>query len=372
MISLTTCSHTRRLFLLMIVLLVSPTWAQKPEEGKHKGPPAAAVNVATVESGKLSPDMEFIGTAYFNEVSDVASEVQGKVLEIFFEAGQRLKKDQILVRLDAELLEGNLATLQAGMEVMQIELEQAQVDFEREKRLFKKTVSSERNYDNARFLQMIREKKVAEQQAQIARLKAELRKKEIRMPFDGVILERQAEVGRWMSEGATVAVIAREQVMDVLVDAPQRVLPFLHDAMPLDVRINSNQMQGHLFALIPRGDIGTRTFPVKIRLEDQSGILEGMEARVRLPVGEQTTCMLVPRDAIIPVRGQDTLYTVGPESKAVAHKVQIIGFNGSQAGVQAQDLKAGAQVIIKGQERMRPGQAVRILDESEAEKSPKE
>ena len=77
-----------------------PLWGQE----KPKGPPPANVAVSVIKSGKVAPQTEFIGTVFYEEVSDVASELSGLVEVVRFEEGQRLKKGQVLIQLGSDLL----------------------------------------------------------------------------------------------------------------------------------------------------------------------------------------------------------------------------------------------------------------------------
>ena len=62
-------------------------WAQ----GKPPGPSAANVSTSSVASGQVAPQAEFIGTVFFEEVSEVAAEISGVVEKVHFEEGQRVK-----------------------------------------------------------------------------------------------------------------------------------------------------------------------------------------------------------------------------------------------------------------------------------------
>src|SRR6056300_1069894 len=92
------------IFGLMMAPFFLPFWGQ----GKPKGPPPAKVAVATVETGMVRPQAEFIGTVFYEEVSDVASELSGLVEEVRFEEGQRIKKRQVLIKLGSDILNKRL------------------------------------------------------------------------------------------------------------------------------------------------------------------------------------------------------------------------------------------------------------------------
>jgi multidrug efflux pump subunit AcrA (membrane-fusion protein) len=87
-----------------------------------------------------------------------------------------------------------------------------------------------------------------------------------------------------------------------------------------------------------------------------------MEAKVSLPTAERKKSLMVPRDALISQFGQNVIFAV-INSKASAIPVKVIGYQGNLAGVEGEGLSEGMKVAIKGNERLRDGQSVRILPE---------
>ena len=116
-------------------------------------------------------------------------------------------------------------------------------------------------------------------------------------------------------------------------------------------------------AVVPRGDVATRTFPVKIRTPNTLGLIEGMSARVVLPVGKPRQTLVVPRDAVIKVFGQNVVYAVN-DAKARMIPVDVIGYQALIAGVQSPNLSEGMQVVVKGNERLRNGQNVSLVGQN--------
>ena len=90
-------------------------------------------------------------------------------------------------------------------------------------------------------------------------------------------------------------------------------------------------------------------------------LIQGMEARVTLPSGKVENVLTVNRDAVINVYGTNAVFIVN-DSKAKMVPVNILGYKGMTAGVQAEGLKEGMKVVIKGNERLRDGQAVVIQE----------
>lgn len=351
----------RPIHLLLIlfhfyIFLVYPTprvWGQQ----KAGGPPPAGVTVAAVKSGMVAPQSEFIATVFYQEVSETASETSGLALDVRFEEGQRVKKDQVLVELGSEILRQRLRAARSSYEQALSELEIARIDLKRRETLFEKKSISEQAYDENRYRVIGTEKRAASLNAQVAQLAIELEKKTIRSPFDGVVIKRHVDRGEWIDEGETVAVIGKNDVIDIVAELPEHIIPYIKIGMQVNASANGNAISGKVITIVPRGDVSTRTFPVKIRTANQFALIEGMSARVTLPRGEEKKTLIVPRDAVIDKFGQTVVFAV-ENSKAAMLPVEIIGFQGLEAGVASPGLKEGMLVVVEGNERLRDGQAV--------------
>ena len=345
------------LIIAAVFLLSLPSclWAQQ----KQQGPPPANVTVAKVESGMLAPQAEFIATVFYQEISDTAAEMSGLVEVVSFEEGQRVQEKQILVELGSELLRKRRQAAISSYEQILAEVQIARIDLKRREILYKKKSISEQSYDENRYRVIGLEKRAAALKAQVQQFEIELKKKIIRAPFNGVVIKRHVDRGEWLSEGETVAVIGKDDIIDIIVDVPERYIQYIKKDMQVNATVNGYHLSGSVVAVVPRGDVATRSFPVKIRTANQYALIEGMSARVILPTAETVNALIVPRDSIITKFGQNVVYAV-LDSKASMMPVQIIGYEGLTAGIRATGLKDGMLVVVEGNERLRDEQAVVI------------
>ncbi len=341
--------------LLLMVAGPGEAWAQ--EKGKPQGPPPAPVVTAKSTTGMVHPMIEFVGTVYYPEVSKVASEVDGRVDAVFFEEGRHVGQGRILVRLGADLMQKRLVSAQADHDKILADLENARIDNTRMEALFKAQTVSEREYDEARFKRQGLEMAAAAKQAEAERLQLEIEKKAIRTPFAGIVLEKLVSRGEWLSPGSGVAILARDDYVDVVVEVPQEILPFVRPDLEVEVVVGGRSVKGEVYAVIPMGDVATRTFPVKVRVRNVADLAQGMEGRVLLPSGERIESVIVPRDAVIRSRGQYVVYVV-KDNAAQMTPVEVTAYMGLEAAVQGAGLVPGLDVVVKGNERLRPGQAV--------------
>jgi RND family efflux transporter MFP subunit len=336
-----------------MVLWYSPLWSQD----KSMQPPPASVSVAKVETGMVAPEAEFIGTVYYQEVSNVASELSGLAQVVKFEEGQRVKRAQPLVELGSELLRKNLQATLLNHEQVLSELEIARIELSRKEKLFKKKSIAEQSYDQDRFRVVGLEKQAASLATQVERIELEIKKKTIRAPYGGVVVKRFVDRGEWISEGEEVAVVAKDDVVDIVVEVPERFIQYVKPGLPARTLINGNEILGKVFTIVPRGDIATRTFPVKIRSPNKYSLIEGMSARVVLPTGSRRQSLVVPRDAVVSMFGQNVIFMV-ENAKAGMRPVNILGYDGLIVGVEARGLKEGMLVVVNGNERLKNGQSV--------------
>ncbi|MGD2079835.1 MAG: efflux RND transporter periplasmic adaptor subunit [Nitrospirota bacterium] len=353
--------------LMLGVAFAQPEGAKPEDRDQEKAPKEAAgqrpalVTVAEITEGEVQPMAEFVGTVFYPRVSKVAPEVSGKAQAVRFEEGQRVKRGQALVVLDSEILDANIAATEASHEQLLVRLEKARKDFKRIEALYRDESVSESLYDEHFFNVRSLEKQAESLGAELRRLRIEKQKTTIAAPFDGAVLEKLVEKGQWVSPAGEVAVVASDGEMDVMVEVPERILGFLDKGRKVAVRAGGLELEGGIWAFIPKGDVATRTFPVKIRVGNPGGNLkEGMEARAMLPASEKIKGLMAPRNAVIKKFGMDVVFAI-EGSKARMVPVQVTGYHGMMVGLAGPGLQPGTRVAMEGNERVMDGQPVQIV-----------
>lgn len=345
--------------ILMLVAARTPAVLHAQDAENTPQMPPAIVAVSEVSTSKVAPQSEFVGTVYYREVSEVASEVNGIVEEVSFEEGQSVAEGDILVRLGADLMFKTLEATRASHDQVTSDLEKERKDLERKEKLFRENLLSEQTYDEQKFSVQGLEKKLLSLRADVERIEIELQKKAIRAPYNGTVIMRHVDRGEWIASGSAVATIAADGFVDITAEVPESILAYLKQGQEVTVRSGGKVLKGKVLAVIPRGNITTRTFPVKVRARNTASLLEGMEARVLLPVDIQQETLTVPRDAVISMFGMNVVFAV-IDAKAKMVPVEVSGYEGLRAGIRAEGLSAGMQVVVKGNERLRDGQNIII------------
>lgn len=350
-----TCLRT--LVALMVLSLPVGAMAQNKADDKPQGPPPALVETARSSTDNVAPRADFVGTVYYPEVSEVASEVAGRILAVHFEEGRRVDAGANLVTMDTALAAKRLAVAEGYLDEAKAAQKLAAIELERREKLLASGSIAAQEFDNAFYSMQEILSKTRALQAEADRLRLEIAKSGVPSPFPGIVLERKAERGEWIAAGAVVATVALDKTMDVIVNVPETVLPFVAPGQDVEVTIAGRLATGTVQAVIPQGDVGTRTFPVKIRVPGE-GLAQGMQATAHLPVGAQVQAVIVPRDAVVMLRGQTMVFTVD-QGQAQMIPVNVLAYLGLRAAVKGPGLAEGQEVVIKGNERLYPGAAVR-------------
>lgn len=348
---------------MLIVIVFAHYEAILSGENNEKMPTAKVV-VSEVTSGTLTPETAFIGTVYYPQISDIASEVSGKVDVVSLEEGDRVKKGQTLVKINTDLLRKNIETKKAFYEQVLSDLELATRDLKRIESLYKEDTVSEQVYDEYRFKAAGLNKKAASVKAELGGLRIELQKKTVRAPFNGVVIKKQVDVGEWLAPGTPLATIARDDIADIIVYVPEVVLESAVQGMNIKVTAGGKEIEGKLFAIIPQGDISTRTFPLKIRIKNTMSLIDGMEAKVVLPGGKKIHTFVIDRDAIIHAFGETVVFAC-IDSRIKRIPVKVTGYEGTMAGIDAPGLEEGMRIVVKGNERVQDEQVVQIINKDE-------
>ena len=323
---------------------------------------ASLVNTTKIDQGVVNPLEEFIGSVNFSQSAKVASQSSGVVLKVNFESGDNVKKGDILVYIDSEILDSQIKSARANVEIAKIDLENSQKDYDRYKELIVKKSISQKTYDDSLFALNSAKQTITKERNSLNELLIQKNKKTIKAPFDGVIVEKSIEVGEWTNSGQAVAELINTKDIDLTFNLPTSYIYKLSKDMKYNVSVGEIQLESKLYATIAKGSRLTRTFPVKFKAQAQNSfIYDGMEAKIKLPRAKKVESLIVPRDAVIKRFGQNIVF-VNLDGKAMMFPVQIIGFDKQNVAIAGQGLVKGMDVVTKGNERIFPNQPLKSLN----------
>jgi len=317
-------------------------------------PRVSLVQTKAVQKAEVKSLQTFIGSVVFEQNAKVASQGSGAVVSVNFKEGDRVKKNQVLTRLDNQIIKAQIVSLEASSNEVKVNLKRAKKDLARYEMLIKQDAVSQSVYDDNYFNVQSLENKVASLAANIKAKKIEMSKKVTVAPFSGVVIAKSVELGDWVQQGGLVANLVNLNSAQVEVNLPQDVVSKLKVKMPVNIIVDSKSYAGFVDAIIPQGDISTRTFPVKLSFsKTPNSLLEGMAATIEIQSGKDVEALVVPRDAVLKRFGQNVIF-IDAKGSAMMLPVSIVGYTNGQVAVNAKGLTVGMRVVVKGNERIFP------------------
>jgi membrane fusion protein (multidrug efflux system) len=339
------------LAVVVVAMVVANRYLSKRSapatQARAPGGPAAPVPVYThmVEAKPFVEHLVATGSVLAEESVELTSEIAGKVVDVRFEEGSRVKKGDVLVKLDD-------SELRAELDRTLSQADLAELQAARQKELLAVKSASQENYDVA-----ISEVHVLE--AQTALIRARLAKTEIRAPFDGLVGLRNVSVGAYLTPGSHIASIQDITTVKVEFSVAERHMDRLSTGNEVKVTVagSAEPFTGTVYAIAPRIDPATRTIRLRARAENPGGrIFPGAFATVDLALREIPDAIFVPAGARIAGLNQQTVF-VNDSGKAQVRPVQT-GLRLDRDVQITRGLRSGDELITSGQLQLRPGMPV--------------
>jgi RND family efflux transporter MFP subunit len=350
-----------RYFLItatLCLLSASTSWAEDP--GKGKGPPPSPVQVAIVKTKTVSNQISLVGTTEAISESTVASEIAGLVEHFPIKEGDFVKKGDLLANLKETELRLRLKGAIAAKKRIEANLKNAEKELSRVSKLKETNSIAEKQYDTAFYTYLALSQELLQNESEIELLNYQIKQQKVLAPFSGFVAKEHTQIGEWINKGGPVATLLDLDTIQITVDVPERYSVLLSPKSKATISIKSvsnDPFSGKIYSVLPHGDPNSRTFPVRIHLANPDHkIKSGMETMVTFNLATEKKALLVPKDAVVTVGDSRLVFTVN-DGKANPVPVKIIGYYDGDVAVEG-NLKPGVQVVIRGNERLRPGQPV--------------
>lgn len=337
---------------------------------------AAGVLVEQVDTRDIRDTQSVIGRLVATQQSAVAARIGGVINSVTFVIGDAIAKDQTLAVLDTQramlakrVAEASVGVAEAEINVADAKLKLAEQAFERQESLLKSTAFSRSRYDDLKQQAVQARSERARALAQLQTAKSnldqaayELEHSTIRAPFAGIVVARQAQPGQYVSQGGVIATLLDVANLEVEADVPSRIAIGLRNGQKVTAVFESGVRKTvTLRSTIPVQNVSTQTRPVRFsaKLEElgDGHIAIGSAVTLDVPVSAPRQVISAPKDALIQNRGGWMVYVVA-DGKAEARRVELGQAVGDRIEITT-GLKAGELVVVRGNERLRPGQAVK-------------
>lgn len=320
--------------------------------------PPARVVTAPVESGALEIEHVFLGQAEAKNTVLLAAPVAGIVDRVTPRVGDRMESGETAVALDESLIRPRIAAARAEVDRVDADLAQAKREQARVAKL-SYPVASEAEQEKFRARVQSLTAQVASAKANLRLLSAEAERHTVQAPFNGVVRTRLIEPGAWVNPGTPLLELVSSEHLEIVVDVTPAILSRLNRDEKASIRKDGQEISATLVGLVPALEEKTRTARVRLLPDERPRwLLAGRSVEVVFKLTQAAEGPVVPRDAL--VRGPGGVRIIEAlDGKARSIPVTIVAMNGEKAMIKG-DLETGAQVVIRGNERLRPDQPLQI------------
>lgn len=319
--------------------------------------PPTNVEAAMVRHEMWQDRVASVGTLTARDGIDVKNEVEGVIETIHVESGQHVESGDLLVSINDDVEQADMAALQAQVTL-------AETNFERSRTMWEQKTGSEREYDDARSALHVA-------QANLAQVRARIAKKNIRAPFSGVLGIRNVNKGQYVSPGTPLFSLQDHGMLYTDFAVPESRFPDISPGLEVQFKVSAypeKVFTGEVRAIESRVDEMTRNISVRAILANEQGLLlPGMYADIYLVLAQPSERLLVPSTAIVFSSFGDSVYVVKPDEKGqdVALHVQVD--TGEQRGdlVEITSGLAGDELVVQaGTNKLRNNAPVAVNEQA--------
>ena len=315
------------------------------------------VEATKVRQMTMRDDAEAVGSLRSRRSVVLRPEISGRITQLNFSDGQRVRKGQLLVQLDDQLP-------RAQVQQSRAELSIARANHKRNQELVAQGFISQRSVDESAANLEVAEAKLALAEATAQRLR-------IVAPFDGVAGIRGVNVGDYLKDGADIVNVEDLDAVYVDFRLPERLQNKVKTGQTARVAFDALpgvQYSAVVLAINPQIDADGRSLAVRGCIDNRRLQLRpGMFARVTAVFGERSDANVVPEEAIVPDGAAPYVLRVvaGPEEGSQVAKRTTVRLGARTPGFVevVEGLAPGDVVVTAGQQRLqRDGMAVRVVE----------
>jgi membrane fusion protein (multidrug efflux system) len=286
----------------------------------------------------------------------VGAELGGKIIEIAFESGNRVKAGDLLVRLDTTAEEAQLRSAEAAAKL-------ARINLDRNRDLRANRTVSQADLDSA-------EANYKQTTAQVENVRATIDKKTLRAPFSGQLGLRQVNLGQIVEQGTPVVTLQTIDPIYADFSLPQQHFSSL--SVDAKVRITTDAapdktFTGRIIAIDPEIDQSTRTARVRATLVNEGELLRpGMFANIEVVMPQQQEVLAIPATSVLYAPYGDTVFVIetqkdeksGEEQQILRQQIIRLGRTQGDFVAVTSGLKEGDAIVTSGVFKLRPKMAV--------------
>ena len=340
------------LFVLVVLAAVL-----QPATAQMGGPALVKVAIASIKD--IAPVTMVPGTVVSRNDARLSAEVSGR-LNMVSEVGTVVALGDPVAEIEDTTLRLRNAELQALVGRAEALLRFLEKEEQRYTELEESNLAAVTQLEQTRTDRDVARGDLEVARARLQQNEDQLARTKIRAPYDGVVVERLMMRGERVDEGSNVVRLVDHEHLEIIARAPLEYYRFVQPGHLLDVTAGSQTALAEVRTVVAVGDENTHQFELRLDV-DASLFPVGQTLRVSIPTSDSREVLTVPRDALVLRPEGQSIFVVDANDQA--QQVQVtVGVGQGQDIEILGSVSPGDRVVIRGNERLQPGQDVSIMD----------
>ncbi len=331
--------------VLLLILAVAGVLVVRRKVELAKAPRQGGIKVVQVvraRSGKLEKKRHYLARVESRHRIGVMARGALRVEEVPVDEGDRIKKGQVILQLDASQAKAALERAKANLESAKENLAFWEKELKRAEYLFSQGAIPEAERDKVKNSYAQAKARMASAQKEVERQEAEMRYLTIRSPITGVVIKRLADPGDMVGPGKPIVILADDSRLRLVFEAPQEDLPDLREGEDVSFRLKDEEHKAKVSRVFPALE-PSRTVRVEVDLEEDPGLRLGQTVPVDVVVEKKDSAVLLPRSSLM--RTTEGGWQVFLVKEGVVHRRPVeLGIEGD-GWVEVKGVSPGEMVI---------------------------
>lgn len=354
------------LCLLALPWLLAACHSEAPPPAKSAEAEPLTVKTAPVTTEKWDQTVTILGSLFPKDQATLGAEVEGTVQRTMVEFGDRVTEGQVLAVIDEDTYATTLQRENGNLARAEANLINAHQNLTRAKDLSKTGAMSVNDFDLATAQVAQWEAEVKAAKAGVAMAELNIRRCQIKAPFDGAISERIITKGDYVKTGAPLFTVVNDKVLKFIFEVPERYGSKVEKKLEISFGVDNypgEVFKGTVYLISPTVSTASRAFNVGALVQNPDLRLKASSfARGTLVLERGQPTLTVPQEAVISYAGVTKVF-VAENGKAHSRNVETGRLQDGRREVSG-EIKAGDQVILTGLSRLIEGSAVTIETKS--------
>jgi RND family efflux transporter MFP subunit len=331
------------------------------------------VSVINPEKASTTIPLQLPGQTRAYIEAPIFAQTSGYLQKWYFDIGTKVKAGDVLAEIDTPQVDQQLNQARAQLKVAEAARDLAQVTYKRDQDLYNRRVIAAQDFDTATDTFRQNQAAVIADQASVNSLEALENFKTVKAPFDGIVTERDTDIGAFVPSGTGVQLfrMAQTSPLRVYINVPQTFSRFVKPGTQADLTLNElpgRKFPAHVTNTAGAIDPASRTLLTELEVPNETGeVLPGAYAQINLKLQGDTGLFTVPSNVLL-FRSEGTAVgIVHADGKVEVRKIVINRDLGDRLQI-SQGLSESDKVIVNPSDSLADGMTVTIATPKQSEK----